>query len=107
MNHGDKLNEKNYDVWHCKIQYLLEEQDILETITLPMDEPEQGNTAQHKRDVEVYQAYKCKDRVARIFMLSSMRNDLMLRFEKYRSALAVWDAVKVQMVEPRLPVFVS
>jgi len=25
LNHGDKLNEKNYDVWHCKIEYLLEE----------------------------------------------------------------------------------
>ena len=26
----------------------------------------------------------------------SMRNDLILRFEKHRSTLAVWDAVKVQ-----------
>ena len=25
LNQGDKLNDKNYDVWHCKIQYLLEE----------------------------------------------------------------------------------
>ena len=61
-----------------------------------MDEPKHGNIAQHKRDMEAYQAYKCKDRVARILMLSSIRNDLMLRFEKYRSTLAVWDAVKVQ-----------
>ena len=45
LNHGDKLNEKNYDVWHRKIQYLLEEQDMLETITQPMAEPEQGTTA--------------------------------------------------------------
>ena len=33
LNQGDKLNDKNYDVWHHKIQYLLEEQDILEKIT--------------------------------------------------------------------------
>ena len=56
--------------------------------------------------MEAYQAYKCKDRVARackhkdrvacILMLSSMRNDLMLRFEKHRSTLEVWDVVKVQ-----------
>ena len=46
--------------------------------------------------MESYQAYKRKDRVARILMLSSMRNDLMLHFEKHRSALAVLDAVKVQ-----------
>ena len=96
LNHGDKLNEKNYDVWHRKIQYLLEKQDMLETITQPMAEPEQGTTAQHRRDLEAYQAYKRKDRVARILMLSSMKNDLMLRFERHRSAQAVWDAVKVQ-----------
>ena len=31
-NQGDNLNKKNYDVWHRKIQYLLEEQDMLKTI---------------------------------------------------------------------------
>ena len=69
---------------------------MLKTITQPMVEPEQGNTAQHRRDMEAYQAYKRKDRVARILLLSSMRNDIMLRFERHRSAQAVWDAVKVQ-----------
>ena len=86
LNQGDKLNDKNYDVWHCKIQYLLEEQEMLELITQPMAEHEHGNTAQVRRDMEVYQAYKHKDCVARILILSSMRSDIMLRFEKYRSA---------------------
>jgi hypothetical protein len=96
LNHGDKLNEKNYDVWHRKIEYLLEEQEILETITQPMAEPEQGNTAQHRLDMEAYQTYKHKDRVARILMLSSMRNDILLHFERHRSAQSVWDVVKIQ-----------
>ena len=48
LNQGDKLNDKNYNVWHRKIRYLLEEQDVLETITQPMVEPEHGNTAQHR-----------------------------------------------------------
>ena len=61
-----------------------------------MAEPEHGNTARHSRDIKVYQTYKIKDRVARILMLSSMRNDLMLRFEKHCSALVVWDNVNVQ-----------
>ena len=39
---------------------------MLETIIQPMAEPEQGNIAQHKWDMEAYQAYKPKDRVARI-----------------------------------------
>ena len=46
--------------------------------------------------MEAYQAYKSKDRVARILMLSNMRNDLMLHFEKHCSTLAFWDAIKVQ-----------
>ena len=29
LNYGDKLSEKNYDVWHHKIEYLLEEQEML------------------------------------------------------------------------------
>ena len=96
LNQGDKLNDKNYDVWQCKIQYLLEEQDMLETISQPMVDPMYGTTAQHRRDKEVYQVYKCKDRVARILMLSSMRNDMMQRFENNRSAMAVYNTIKIQ-----------
>ena len=44
LNQGDKLNNKNYYVWNCKIQYLLEEQDMLETIIQLMAELEHGNT---------------------------------------------------------------
>jgi Mg2+ and Co2+ transporter CorA len=58
----------------------LEEQKILETITQPMTELEQENTAQHRLDMEAYEIYKCKDHVARILMLSSMRNDIILHF---------------------------
>ena len=69
---------------------------MLETITQPMAESEQGNTAQHRCDMEAYQAYKRKDHVTHILLLSSIRNDIMLRFERHHSAHAVWDAVKVQ-----------
>jgi len=96
LNHGDKLSENNYDVWHRKIEYLLEEQEMLETITQPMAEPEQGNTAQYRLDMESYQTYKHKDRVDQILMLSNMRNDIMLRFERHHLAQSVWGAVKIQ-----------
>ena len=69
LNQGDKLNDKNNDVWHRKIQYLLEKQDMLETITQPMAKLEHENTAQHRRDIEAYQAYKRKEKIARILML--------------------------------------
>ena len=45
LNQGNKLNDKNYDVWHRKIQYLLEEQDMLETISQLIVEPKHGTTA--------------------------------------------------------------
>ena len=85
LNQEDKRNEKNYDVWHHKIQYVQEVQEMLETITQPMVESEHGNTAQYKRDMKSYQAYKHKDCVTRILLLCSMRNDIMLHFERYRS----------------------
>ena len=69
---------------------------MLETITQPMIEPEQGNTTQYRQNMETYQAYKRKDRVAHILLLSSMRNDIMLRFERHHSAQAVWDVMNVQ-----------
>jgi len=50
-----------------------------------MTKPEKGNIAHHKLDMEAYQTYKCKDHVARILMLSSIRNDIMLHFERHRS----------------------
>ena len=33
LNKGEKLNGGNYDIWHCKIQYVLEEQEALEDFT--------------------------------------------------------------------------
>ena len=95
LNHRDKLNKKNYDVWHRKIEYLLEEQEMMETITQSTAELEQGNIAHHRLNMEAYQTYKHKDRTARILMLSSMRNDIMLCFERHHSAQAVWDAMKI------------
>ena len=68
---------------------------MLETITQPMAEPEQGNAAQQMLDMEAYQTHKRKDRVARILMLNSMRNDIMLCFKRHHSAQAVWDAMKI------------
>ena len=45
LNRGEKLDGKNYDIWHHKIQYLLDELEVLETLTNSMEEPEQGNSA--------------------------------------------------------------
>ena len=32
LNMGEKLNGENYEIWHRKVQYILEEQETLETL---------------------------------------------------------------------------
>ena len=61
-----------------------------------MVELEHGTTAQQRRDMEAYQAYKLKERVTRILMLSSMINELMLHFENNLSTMAVCDVLKIK-----------
>ncbi|KAH9686018.1 hypothetical protein KPL70_014192 [Citrus sinensis] len=43
LNKGEKLNGDNYDIWHSKIQYILEEQETLETLNNTLAEPEQDD----------------------------------------------------------------
>ena len=77
LTKGEKLDGTNYDMWHRKIQYLLNEQEVLKTLTNVMMRPKNGNTAQHRRDLKVYESWVKKDRCAHFTMLSSMHNDLI------------------------------
>jgi hypothetical protein len=88
------LDGKNYDIWHRKIQYLLDELEVLETLTNSMEEPEQGNSAQNRGDLEAYQSWHKKDRCPCFTMLSSMHNDLIGKFESYGTAQDMWIALK-------------
>ena len=47
LNKDLKLNDDNYEIWSMKIQYVLEEQEILVTLITIMEEPEKGTMAQH------------------------------------------------------------
>jgi len=77
LNKCENLNGDNYEIWHMKIQYVLKEQEALEALNLTMKEPENGNTTQHKRDKNAFAAWKRKNSLARITLLSSMKNDVM------------------------------
>ena len=46
LTKGEKLDGTNYGMWHRKIQYLLNEQEVLETLNNVMMRLENGNTAQ-------------------------------------------------------------
>ncbi|KAL6286447.1 hypothetical protein ACE6H2_010837 [Prunus campanulata] len=94
LNKGDKLEGTNYDIWHRKIQYLLNEQELLETLTNSMVELEVGQTAQHRHDLEAYQTWFKKDCCARFTMLSSMYNDLIGGYESFPTVKALWNQLK-------------
>ncbi len=47
---GDNLSGSNYDIWH-RIQYLLNKQDLLETLSSKMTRPKM---AQHIHDLEAF-----------------------------------------------------
>uniref|UniRef100_A0A2N9HH17 Integrase catalytic domain-containing protein n=1 Tax=Fagus sylvatica TaxID=28930 RepID=A0A2N9HH17_FAGSY len=94
LTRGEKLTGNNYDIWHRKIQYLLNEQELLETLSSKMTRPEDGNTAQHRRDLEAYQSWFKKDRSTRFTMLSSIHDDLIREYEAFQNAKDMWDQLK-------------
>ena len=77
LNKGDKLNGDNYNLWKLKIGYVLEEQEALEAVNNVMNEPEDGTTVQHRRNMDAYMAWKKKDSTARGILISSMHDDLV------------------------------
>ena len=54
LNKDLKLNGDNYEVWSMKIQYVLEEQEVLDMLNIVMAKPEDGSTIQHRRDRKAY-----------------------------------------------------
>ena len=96
MVKGEKLNGDNYDIWRRKIQFVLNEQGLLTHIDHLMTEPEQGTTAQHRRELELYKTWQAKDQDARYLMLSSMENDLLLEFESLQTSYETWEALKLK-----------
>ena len=96
LNKGEKLDSENYNIWHRKIQYVLNEQEVLETLTYSLSKPDEGSTEQHQRDLAAYESWHKKDLCARFTMLSSMHNDLIGEFEQYTTAQDMWKALKLR-----------
>ncbi|XP_060215057.1 uncharacterized protein LOC132641932 isoform X3 [Lycium barbarum] len=94
LNKGLKLNGDNYETWSFKVQYVLEEQEALEAINNVMNEPEDGNTVQHRRDREAYYAWRKKDSTARITLLSTLDDDILREFKDHQRAMELWIALK-------------
>ena len=80
LNKVEKLDGVNYNIWHRKIQYLLNEQEILETLTHLLSKLDEGSTEQHQRDLAAYESWRKKDLCAHFTMLSNVHNDLIGEF---------------------------
>ena len=89
LNKGGKLNGDNYKIWSMKIQYVLEEQEVLECLKVVMHELEVGTSAQHRKDREAFDSWKRNNSIARITLLSSMDDDVMREFHQYGYALDI------------------
>ncbi|OMO83920.1 hypothetical protein COLO4_22322 [Corchorus olitorius] len=59
-----------------------------------MAKPEQGSTAQHKRDQEAFQAWKRKNNIVRITLLSYMTDEFICEFEEYGTTQGMQNALK-------------
>ena len=52
-----KMDDNNYDIWHRKIQYPLNGQEVLKMLTNAMIQHEVQNLAQHQCDMEAYNSW--------------------------------------------------
>ena len=96
LNKGEKLDGENYNIWHHKIQYvlneqevletLLNEQEVLETLTHLLSKPDEGRIEQHQRNLAAYESWRKKDLCALFTMLRSMHNALIGEFKQYTIA---------------------
>ena len=95
---GDnKLEGKNYDIWHRKIGYLLNESDLMDHLTTSMVEPampDDGPNAAYRRELAAYETWFKADRRARFIVLSAMHDDLIGEFETYQTAREMWEQLK-------------
>ena len=94
LNKKEKRNGDNYDIRSCKMWYVLEEPNALEGINHVLSLPEQGNTAQHRRDLEAYKSWIKVDFIPRGIIVSSMVDDLIHECEEFPTANANWAHLK-------------
>ncbi|KAL0293772.1 UNVERIFIED_CONTAM: hypothetical protein Scaly_3135600 [Sesamum calycinum] len=58
-------------------------------------EPENGQTAQYRRELDAYNKWLEQDMSARFTMLSCMHDNLIREYEKYPTAKELWEVLKV------------
>jgi len=90
LSTSQKLDGSNYDIWKRKIQYLLNERDLLEHLTVvkfpPSDTDKDGksidtSSMQYQESLQAYQDWSNKYQRAWFTMLYFMYDDLIGEFK--------------------------
>ena len=100
----EKMDDSNYDIWHLKVQFTLNEGDILDLLTTSMpaliDKDEQGEdiiTIEHyKENLKAYHTWFKRDCYAHYTMLSCMDDILLGEFECFPTAKDMWANLKIR-----------
>ncbi|KAK4412424.1 hypothetical protein Salat_2889400 [Sesamum alatum] len=98
LHSSAELDGQNYAMWHRKIQYFLHHKKILDHLTTSMlepVEPENGQTAQYRHELDAYNKWRDQDLSAHFTMLSCMHDNLIREYEKYSMGKELWQVLKV------------
>lgn len=82
-----------------KIPYLLNEVEVLKTITNVKKQRKEGYKVQHRGDAEAYQGWLKKNYCVRFTLLNSMQNDIIEKLEYYPTVQSMWDRQKIIYVD--------
>ena len=105
LSTSKKLDGTNYDMWKSKIQYLFNERDLLEHLTIaklpPSDKDKHGKpiddiaTMQYQESLKAYDDWSKKDWRACFTMLFCMHDDLIGEFKMCPMVEDTWDQLKI------------
>lgn len=90
----ERLDGKNYGIQHRKVQYLLNNHELLDHLTNNMCPPKAWNSAQHHRHHESYVIWFKRDKSACFTLLACMHDDLV--GEHYSTTKEMWDQLRLK-----------
>lgn len=74
LNKDLKLDDENYSIWQQKMKFILIEQDTLDFLTKVVNPPPEGGNE------TAYVAYKKRNDLCQLTLLSTMVNDILVEF---------------------------
>ena len=103
MPANEKLDGTNYNLWNLKVQFLLNNGDMVEFLTASMSTSaewhEHGKEVtigeQYQEKLKAYQNWFKSDRSTRYILFSCMHDDLSTEFEHCPTAKDMWGRLKI------------